>query len=176
MAGRMNKYLLARRLYQEADRNRWQVAWIAYKTIGTHEFGASQRLADAIGRRVDTVERLAKAYRMFVMLMHYDSALARNLRRAHPYTRFSTVFEAWNEFEFPMAEAADYIQNFDGGNAALAAEIENKHGAPEWERRANGIYRMAYKLRDDFGAPDIVKHAAQLFIAALDEWHKHEQI
>lgn len=170
------QYRRAKKLYGLADASRWQVAAIAYKTVGAREFGATERLADAIGRSTDVVENLAKAYRLFVILL--DSDLGRNrareLRRKHPYTRFLTVFEAWQEYEFSVEDIIDWLENFEGGNKALAAEIENKHGAPEWERRAHATYRQAQKMVNDFGAPKALQDAALMFVEAVDEyWRAH---
>ena len=168
-----SRYIHARKLWRASDAQRWQVAHIAYKTVGLRSLGETKKLASAIGRKEDTVERLAKAYRFFVlMITGHDSAPVRNLRRQYPYTRFATVYDAWRKHEFSFDEAIDWLENFDGGNDALSAEIENKYGDPEWQRRADGMYKLASKLRDDFGAPEKVQQAARDFCGVLDEWRK----
>jgi len=169
-----NPFIRARAWYQQADALRWRVAWIAYKTMSRKE--DVRRLADAIGRNEDTVYRLARAYRMFVMLLKHDSALVRKLRRAHPYTRFAVVFNLWNEYEFSLDDAAEWIGGFEGGNAALEMQARDKYDdAPEWERRADSLYKMADKLRLDFAAPEAVKNAAIAFVQSMDEWRKEQQ-
>ena len=56
---------LARLWYQRADAIRWKVARIASQVVGTNRKGLTLEMADAIGRKVDTVEALARAYELF---------------------------------------------------------------------------------------------------------------
>ena len=126
--------------------------------------------ADALGVGDDTVRNLRDAYLFFELLMRdeSDSEPIRNLRRKHPYTRWTTVYRQWKDNEFELSEARDWLENFVGGNEALYNEIENKHGAPEWERRSYTIYREAYKLQNDFGVPDKLQKAAGEYVKEYD--------
>jgi hypothetical protein len=152
--------------YGIADAYRWRVARLAYKCSTRREKLA---LADAIGRGEDTVENLASAYALFVMLCKDGGCESvRKLRRRFPYTRWAVVYKMWYHHEFPMSEAREWLENFDGGNDAMAAEIENKYGVPEWERRANRLYREANKLMGDFGAPPALQRAAKFFVRVFD--------
>lgn len=162
---------LARIWYQQADAKRWSVARIAYHTHGRRN---RLKLADVIGRKEDTVDNLSNAYSLFLEMVleawqcGKSSEPIRNLRRRFPYTRWSAVYRMWHIYEFELEEAKDWLENFDGGNDAMSAEIENKHGAPEWERRANVVYRQAFKLTTDFGVPDRLQKAAQNYVKEFD--------
>lgn len=162
---------LARLWFQQADAKRWGVARIAYHTHGRRN---RLKLAEAIGRRESTVDNLSNAYSLFLemVLDAWDrgnsSQPIRNLRRRFPYTRWAAVYRMWHIYEFELDEARDWLENFDGGNDAMSAEIENKHGAPEWERRANKLYRDAFKLTFDFGVPNGLQKAAANYVKEFD--------
>jgi hypothetical protein len=167
----MTNFDLARRWYQEADAKRWNVARLAYHL---HSRRDVLKMADAIGRGEDTVKNLSDAYTLFVQLvqrywkMGKTSEPIRNLRRKFPYTRWAVVCRNWRNHEFDLGEAQDWLENFNGGNDALAAEMENKHGAPEWERRAAVMYRWASKLTNDFGVPNRLVRASKIFVKEYD--------
>ena len=175
----MNRLKIARSQWQKADSARWVVASIAYRVSGRH--GQVARLADAIGQSTDTVQRLARAYMLFVEMAKDEygrnktTAPVRYLRRKYHYTRWDIVCEAWNRHEFDIDEAREYLEDFEGGNDALFSEIENKHGAPEWERRAYGIYKDAFKLSDDITAPMEIVAAAKVYCAEYNKWAKAAQ-
>jgi len=163
----MNKYERARHWYLDADKKRWLVAQIAYKTPNRLD---KIKLADAIRRKETTVDNLYCAYSLFVELMKNakDTREIRNMRRELPYTRWNVVYRSWNTHEFSLEEAKDWLNNFDGGNDALGLELENKYGAPEYERRAASMYRDASKLVNDFGVPDKLQKAAQNYVNEYD--------
>lgn len=156
----------ARRCFQQGDASHWRVALMAYRAKGR----LRRELAEAIGCSPDTVENLAAAYSLFRELLLSDktSEPIRKLRRQFPYTRWAVVYRQWMSFEFDLSEAKDWLENFSGGNKALSAEIENKHGAPEWERRAYGLYKNACKLSTDFGVPDKLAYAAKNYADEYD--------
>ncbi len=164
-------YLRERILWQQADRNRWLVARKAYHLPNRIE---RLKLADAIGRKEDTVDSLAHAYGLFRMLVKNawakgeSSGSVRNLRRKYPYTRWDTVYRMWYQLEFSIDEAREWLENFEGGNDAMAAEIENKHGEPEWVRRANKVYREADKLAQDISTPKRLQRAAAYYMKVFD--------
>jgi len=168
----MNNFELARLWYAQADAKRWQVARIAY---GMKSRQAVLMLADAIGRGEDTVRNLRDAYALFIELVR-DSKTSepiRNLRRQYPYTRWAIVYRQWVTHEFELSEAREWLENFSGGNDALSAEIENKHGAPEWERRAYGTYKATVKLCTDFGVPENLQKAAEYFVKEFETWENN---
>lgn len=164
-------YHRERELWKKADANRWLVAHKAYHLPTRIE---RLKLAGAIERSEDTVDNLRFAYRLFRMLVSYEwqggksSESVRNLRRKYHYTRWATVYKMWMQHEFPLEEARDWLENFEGGNDAMSAEIENKHGAPEWERRANTLYREAFKLSTDVGTPPPLQRAAKYYMKVFD--------
>lgn len=168
----MINFELARRWYQEADTKRWSVARLAYQL---HSRRDVLKMADAINRGEDTVRNLSDAYSLFVQLVRFywkngkSSEPVRNLRRRFPYTRWAVVCRNWRIHEFDLEEAQDWLENFNGGNDALEAEIENKHGAPEYERQAAAMYRLAGKLSTGFGVPDKLVEASKVFVTAYDE-------
>ena len=170
----MVSYEIARQWYAQADAKRWQVAAVAFRVVGLRTCGETLRLAEAIGRGVDTVENLAYAYTLFAELIRYKKTTEsiRQLRRKFPYTRWAVICKQWLNHEFELDEALDWLENFSGGNAALSAEIENKHGSPEWERRAYMTYKQAYKLQTDFGVPDKLHKAAIEYVKAFEDWEK----
>ena len=161
----------ARRLWKQADANRWQVAYIAN---GKPNRRARLALADEIERDESTVDNLVYAYLFFKTLVMLawkrgeSSESVRKLRRRFPYTRWSTVYRMWTQLEFDLDEAKDWLENFSGGNDAMAQEIENKHGSPEWERRANKLYREAKKLFEDMSTPPRLGRAAKYYMKVFD--------
>jgi len=163
-------YSYARECFRKGDKYHWQVAPLAYKATGRNR----RILADAINRSPDTVELLASAYGLFREMVldawrnGKTSEPIRKLRRDFPYTRWAVVFHQWSIHEFELDEAREWLEKFEGGNDALAAEIENKHGAPEWERRAATVYRQAFKLQNDFGVPDKLANAAKVYVTEYD--------
>ena len=168
----LTNYARARRLWKQADSNQWLVAYEAF-----HLPNRTERLAfaDALEVSESTVDNLNFAYIMFRELVRNEWAKGKssepiqNLRRKFPYTRWMTVYKMWNQHEFELDEARDWLENFEGGNDAMAAEIENKHGAPEWERRANRLYRDAGKLMSDLGTPPALQRAAKFFVRVFDK-------
>jgi hypothetical protein len=165
----------------DARRNRWSVAGHAYKTVGKREIGATVRLAEALIQAqgdvpapdrvaTDTVEQMAKAYRLFVMLAHEDCQKAKQYRRKYNYSRFFTVYQGWAQHEFELSQAWDYL-DYEGGNRAIAAFIDNNNNPlAEWERNTNSTYKFADKLQNDYEVPQIIKQAAQYFINAVKQW------
>ena len=157
----------ARTWYGQADAKRWQVAWIAYHVKSRHEL---LNLADAINRGEDTVRNLSDAYKLFVeMVKEYGFRTGSEMRRKFPYTRWCKIYRQWMVYEFDIAEAKDWLENFEGGNDALEMEIDNKHGSPEWERRASWLYRQASKLQNDFGVPKGLQEAAANYVKEFDK-------
>ena len=158
----------ARVWYGQADAKRWQVAWIAYHVRSRHEL---LNLADAINRGEDTVRNLSDAYKLFVEFIKAagNSEPIRKLRRKFPYTRWAVVYRQWMVYEFDIDEAKDWLENFEGGNGAMEMEIDNKHGSPEWERRAGWLYRQASKLQNDFGVPKGLQEAAANYVTEFDK-------
>lgn len=165
-------YARERRLWKRSEKNQWLVAQTAYKCPNRTE---RLKLAGACECSEDTVSNLASAYMLFSLLVVNNwqsgksSEPVRNLRRRFPYTRWMTVYKMWVQHEFPLEEAMDWLENFDGGNDAMAAEITNKHGAPEWERRANEMYRGMGKLSTDLGAPAPLQRAAKYYMKVFDK-------
>ena len=160
-------YSTARRLWKAADSNHWQVAYFAYKCKNRRE---RLDMAGEVEVSEDTIDNLASAYRLFdYFRMEYGFRTVRNLRRQFPYTRWATVYRKFAAHEFSLEEAREWLENFDGGNDALAAELENKYGAPEWERRANTLYREALKMSTDFGTPAALQQAATNYIKVFEE-------
>lgn len=164
-------YKRERELWKKADANRWLVAHKEYNLTNRSE---RLKLADAIERKEDTVDNLRYAYNLFRILVQNEwskgktSEPIRNLRRRFPYTRWSTVYRQWADHEFSMDEAREWLEDFDGGNDALNLEIENKHGSPEWERRANWLYRETRKLSTDVGTPAPLARAAKYYMKVFD--------
>jgi hypothetical protein len=167
----MNNFELARLLWSQADAKRWRVARLAYQLRSRRDV---LKMASAIGRGEDTVKNLSDAYTLFVQLLKYsyknggNSEPIRKLRRKFPYTRWAVVCRNWRIHEFDLEEAQDWLENFSGGNDAMEAEIENKHGAPEWERRATIMYKWASKLTTDFGVPTRLVRASKIFVKEYD--------
>lgn len=167
-----------------AQQNRWHVAKKAYD-LPPYQIGAAKKLAEAIAeaqgdilpdedekKPIDTVYRLANAYNVFVELLKMDCRRAMRYRRRYPYTRFDTVYKQWKAFEFEVEKLWDYL-DYQGGNRAMAAFIENsEHPTEEWERRANRIYKEAFKLKDDFGVPNGLQKAAVKFVEEFSAWEK----
>lgn len=165
-----------------AAQNRWHVAKQAYDLPPYHK-GAAQALAQAIAeaqgadlpdyeekKPIDTVYRLSNAYTVFVELLKMDCRRAMQYRRKYPYTRFDTIFKQWRSYEFAPEKLWDYL-DYNGGNRAVAAFIDGvENPTEEWERRANDIYKSAFKLKDDFGVPDGLQKAAVNFVSEFDKW------
>jgi len=162
----------------QGDANHWIVGRLAYQIVNKRSRAKVLELADAIGRGEDTVNNLAFAYGLFAEFVRdawkkgETSEPIRKLRRDFPYTRWAVIFCKRHAHEFELDEARDWLENFSGGNDALGNEIENKHGYPEWERRANILYRQAYKLQTDFGVPDGLQKAAVNYVKEFETWEK----
>lgn len=170
-----------------AAQNRWRVAKQAY-SLPPYSKGAAQALARAIAeaqgatlpdyadkKPIDTVYRLANAYTVFVELLKMNPRRAMQYRRKYQYTRFDTIYKQWKAHEFAPDKLWDYL-DYNGGNRAVAAFIDNvEHPAPEWERRANDMYKNAYKLKDDFGVPDGLQKAAVNYVAEFDKWEARQK-
>lgn len=165
----VNSY--ARRIWKQADANRWQVAFIAYHKPNRP---ARLTLAADIEKDESTIDNLISAYLLFRTLVARawacgkSSEPVRKLRRKFPYTRWSIVYKMWIQYEFDIDEAAEWLKDFDGGNDAMAAEITNKYGAPEWERRACKLYREAGKLIEDISTPPRLGRAAKYYMKIFD--------
>ncbi len=169
-----SQFAAAHRMYGDADALRWHIAYLSDKITTKAD---ALRMSKEIGRGTDTVANLAYAHRLFALLVRrawlagQTSEPIRKLRRRYPYTRWMTVYRKWLAYEFPLDEAQDWLENFDGGNDAMSAEIENKHGLPEWERQAFGMYSLAGKLLEgSYGVPDRLRNAAEKFAAEYRTW------
>jgi len=174
----MSSFDLARLWWQQADAKRWSVARIAYRLRGRKEV---LLLAAAIGKGEDTVKNLSDAYllfKLFVLLAwkrKESSESIRKLRRLYPYTRWAVVCRNMRIYEYDLDEAREWLEEFSGGNDAMDNEIQNKHGAPEWERRAGIVYRQAFKLQNDFGVPDGLQSAAVNYVKEFEKWEKRQK-
>lgn len=169
----------AKRWGGEIDARSWNLAWLASKLVTREDV---IKFKNAIRREDDTVRNLSDAYGLFRLLVirqwkkNQGSESVRALRRQFPYyTRWAVVFRSMRVHEFGIEEAVDWLVNFDGGNDAMEAEIENKHGSPEWMRQAHGMYSLALKVRDGFGAPPRLQTAAVYFAREFDAWRNEEE-
>lgn len=166
-------------------RNFWLIGRRASESRGNYERGEVKRLAEELREAqgqnptdpdektpTDTVYRLANAYDLFAVLVKMDFKKARQYRRKYPYTRFDLVYRQWLEYEFDPSRLWDYL-DYKGGNVALNLFIEdNENPSPEWERRAERVYRDAKKLTTDFGVPDKLHKLAVEYVKEFEAWKK----
>lgn len=157
--------------WQQADadklserRNRWICAAGAWKVVGKRN-GGTMALALELGMpEPDTVENLAKAWRMYRYIRRADTETdrrrARQLIREYGYTRFFELYNLWTVYEFSPDVAIGYLEH-SGGNRAMAAFVEDvEHPLPEWHRRAQTVYKNVFKLTTDLDVPPAVRQWA----------------
>lgn len=155
-------------------RNRWICAAGAWKVVGKRN-GGTMALALELGLpEQDTVENLARAWRLYRYIrkaeMRADRQRARQLIREHGYTRFLELYNLWTVYEFSPDVAVGYLEH-SGGNRAMAAFVEDvEHPLPEWRRRAQTVYKNVFKLTNDMDVPPALREAAVIFEGLLREY------
>lgn len=162
---------------------RWNVALPAFRAVGARD-GRTQQIANAIQAAnnavnplrdeqdapVDTVQRLARAYKYFYKLLEVDGLKARRARRQYGYSRFAILWDMWLSYEFDIAEKGFEYLEMKMGNQALGLFVENVEDAvPEWKRRAAGMYSSASKLLTDLDVLPELREAARVYVEKYDE-------
>lgn len=162
---------------------RWRVALPAFRAVGARD-GRTQQIANAIQAAnnavnplrdeqdapVDTVQRLARAYKYFYKLLEVDGLKARRARRQYGYSRFAILWDMWLSYEFDIAEKGFEYLEMKMGNQALSLFVENVEDAvPEWKRRAAGMYSSASKLLTDLDVLPELREAARVYVEKYDE-------
>jgi hypothetical protein len=162
---------------------RWRVALPAFRAVGARD-GRTQAIANAIQAAnnavnplkdeqdapVDTVQRLARAYKYFYKLLEVDGFKARRARRQYGYSRFAILWDMWLNYEFDIAEKGFEYLEMKMGNQALSLFVENVEDAvPEWKRRAAGMYSSASKLLTDLDVLPELREAARVYVEKYDE-------
>lgn len=170
---------IARRVMRS---ERWIEARAAYGIVGLNKPGLTRRLAESMRRwndrsgqwqpvEVDTVERLAHAYELFVFLLGHppaglDSRAVRKLRRSYPYTRFALLWHAWKKYEIEPDMLYDALEMNNSDRAMMAMVEDAEHPMTENQRRARRVYAEIVKIRDDFDDNEIrlwAKEGIRLF-------------
>lgn len=166
-----------------SNTRRWRVALPAFRAVGARD-GRTQQIANAIQAAnnavnplrdeqdapVDTVQRLARAYKYFYKLLEVDGLKARRARRQYGYSRFAILWDMWLSYEFDIAEKGFEYLEMKMGNQALSLFVENVEDAvPEWKRRAAGMYSSASKLLTDLDVLPELREAARVYVEKYDE-------
>jgi hypothetical protein len=166
-----------------SNARRWRVALPAFRAVGARD-GRTQQIANAIQSAnnaetplrdaqeatTDTVERLARAYKYFYKLLEIDSLKARRARRQYGYSRFAVLWDMWLNYEFSIAEKGfEYLELSMGNKALELFVMDAEDAAPEWKRRAAGMYSSASKLLTDLDVPKELRAAAESYIAEYDK-------
>ena len=166
-----------------SNTRRWSVALPAFRAVGARD-GRTQQIANAIQAAnnavnplrdeqdapVDTVQRLARAYKYFYKLLEVDGLKARRARRQYGYSRFAILWDMWLSYEFDIAEKGFEYLEMKMGNQALGLFVENVEDAvPEWKRRAAGMYSSASKLLTDLDVLPELREAARVYVEKYDE-------
>ena len=166
-----------------SNTRRWRVALPAFRAVGARD-GRTQQIANAIQAAnnavnplrdeqdapVDTVQRLARAYKYFYKLLEVDGLKARRARRQYGYSRFAILWDMWLSYEFDIAEKGFEYLELKMGNQALSLFVENVEDAvPEWKRRAAGMYSSASKLLTDLDVLPELREAARVYVEKYDE-------
>lgn len=166
-----------------SNTRRWRVALPAFRAVGARD-GRTQAIANAIQAAnnavnplrdeqdapVDTVQRLARAYKYFYKLLEVDGLKARRARRQYGYSRFAILWDMWLSYEFDIAEKGFEYLEMKMGNQALGLFVENVEDAvPEWKRRAAGMYSSASKLLTDLDVLPELREAARVYVEKYDE-------
>ena len=166
-----------------SNTRRWNVALHAFRAVGARD-GRTQQIANAIQAAnnavnplrdeqdapVDTVQRLARAYKYFYKLLEVDGLKARRARRQYGYSRFAILWDMWLSYEFDIADKGFEYLEMKMGNQALGLFVENVEDAvPEWKRRAAGMYSSASKLLTDLDVLPELREAARVYVEKYDE-------
>ena len=166
-----------------SNSRRWRVALPAFRAVGARD-GRTQQIANAIQAAnnavnplrdeqdapVDTVQRLARAYKYFYKLLEVDGLKARRARRQYGYSRFAILWDMWLSYEFDIADKGFEYLEMKMGNQALGLFVENVEDAvPEWKRRAAGMYSSASKLLTDLDVLPELREAARVYVEKYDE-------
>ena len=166
-----------------SNSRRWRVALPAFRAVGARD-GRTQQIANAIQAAnnavnplrdeqdapVDTVQRLARAYKYFYKLLEVDGLKARRARRQYGYSRFAILWDMWLSYEFDIADKGFEYLEMKMGNQALSLFVENVEDAvPEWKRRAAGMYSSASKLLTDLDVLPELREAARVYVEKYDE-------
>lgn len=162
-----------------SNARRWRVALDAHRSVGKRD-GRTQLIAEAIRAanrqdaplldapeaNSDIVERLAHAYRYFIMLCQVDFSRARKSRRQYGYSRFAVLWDLWLNYEFDINEHGFEYLDLEMSNRAMELFVVNAEDeVPEWKRRSTGMYKSASKLLDDLDVPENLRQAAKDYIA-----------
>ncbi len=177
-----NNWQLGNKADVFANSRRWRVALPAFRAVGARD-GRTQQIANAIQAAnnaqyplkdtqeatTDTVERLARAYKYFYKLLEVDGLKARRARRQYGYSRFAVLWDMWLNYEFSIADKGFEYLELKMGNLALELFVRDvEDAAPEWKRRAAGMYSSASKLVNDLDVLPALRNAAELYVKEYD--------
>jgi len=135
---------LAEKSWTTAHRKQWLVSLIAARRgVATWQLLPDYELS-----------KLKGAWEMYAFIRTTHPVQARSLRKRYEYRRFYELFRLWRLHEFSAEECIEHLE-FDGGIAGMVGQVEDVHGAPEWERRGQYIYKTVDKfVHVAYGAPE----------------------
>ena len=139
----MNWSRLADTSWTDAHNKHWLCAMIvAKRTIYTCKIPLAEQ------------SQLRGAWEMYAFIRAQRPQDARRLRKRYEYRRFYELYRLWRLHEFSADECIEHLE-FDGGIAGMVGQVEDVHGAPEWERRGQYIYKTVDKfVHVAYGAPE----------------------
>ena len=139
----MNWSRLADASWTDARTKQWIVALVTTRrTIYTCKITPAE------------LSQLRGAWLLYAFIRAEKPQDARRLRKQYEYRRFYELYRLWRLHEFSAEECIEHLE-FDGGIAGMVGQVEDVHGAPEWERRGQYIYKTVDKfVHVAYGAPE----------------------
>ncbi len=172
------------RFDQKGKSAAWVVAIEASRIVGNGKPGQTREVAKALSRSVDTIEKMARAGRMYIAFrgMFSDNenyhylAVSRKVLSIKHFAVLGRYYENSQESFFPMADtqAMDYLFNATKNKdsaATLDARLRHHHvkNIPEWGTVAKSIGNKLPGLINSLHVPESVRWAAQMLLEFIKD-------
>ena len=162
----------------------WVVAIEASRVVGHGKRGDTREVAKALSRSVDTIEKLARAGRMYISFRamfptnenYRYLAVARKVLSIKHFAVLGRYYENAQDSFFPMTdeEAMNYLFNathLRDSAATLEARLRVHHvkNIPEWGVVAKSIANKLPGLINSIGVPEEVRWAAKMLLEFIKD-------
>ncbi len=177
--------------YKEGERMRWKFTIYAMRVVKDGKHGTTQTLAKQINRSVDTVERFARAGRMYAVLRsqevfgsneHYHYlATARQVLSLKHFAVLGKFWENTTNSFYPMelVDLKDYLikvvmESWSAGKLETTLREKYTREVPQWQAVARSMRNSLTGLINSLGVPEQIRWAAQMLQEFISEHRKKE--
>lgn len=162
--------------YKRSDDGRWASAFFAARVVGRYELGATIKLANRMGKSVDSVENLAKAYFMYAEL-RADPRYREGVRKMRKmpyfyYSYFKALWKAKQDYQLSLEQIWDILVDLLHAEGTLHLSHLEQHVRDKFGDRRDWTYWGARTLKEIsimLNQPDIPDDVKEVLIPAYNK-------